>query len=151
MQPKTAANEAKLLNRSVYATGVLVAFMCGLLLYSPTATAAKHPQLAPRYEHWLDQEVNYLITNQEKTLFLGLTTDQDRDHFIETFWAIRNPDPNSPTNTFREEHYRRLEYANAHYGSASAADGWSTDRGMVYITLGPPQQKKSVPGNASGR
>jgi GWxTD domain-containing protein len=145
MQPKTAANEAKLLNRSVCATSVLVTLILGLLLYAPTATAAKHPQLAPRYEHWLDREVNYLITNQEKTLFLGLTTDQDRDHFIETFWAIRNPDPNSPTNTFREEHYRRLDYANAHFGSASAADGWSTDRGMVYITLGPPQQKRAYP------
>jgi len=145
MQPKTAANEARLLKRSVYATGVLVALILGLLLYSPTATAAKHPQLAPRYEHWLDQEVNYLITNQEKAIFLGLATDQDRDHFIDTFWAIRNPDPNSPSNTFREEHYRRLDYANAHFGLPSAADGWRTDRGMVYITLGPPQQKRAYP------
>ena len=145
MQPKTAANEAKLLKRSVYATGVLVAIVFGLLLYPPAAMAAKHPQLPPRYEHWLDQEVNYLITNQEKAVFLGLATDQDRDHFIESFWAIRNPDPNSPSNTFREEHYRRLEYVNAHFGSAFAADGWRTDRGMVYITLGPPQQKRSYP------
>jgi GWxTD domain-containing protein len=145
MQPKTAANEAKLLNRSVCATSVLFTLILGLLLYAPTATAAKHPQLAPRYEHWLDREVNYLITNQEKALFLGLTTDQDRDHFIDSFWAIRNPDPNSPSNSYREEHYRRLDYANAHFGSASAADGWSTDRGMVYITLGPPQQKRAYP------
>jgi GWxTD domain-containing protein len=93
----------------------------------------------------LDQEVNYLITNQERTTFLGLATDQDRDRFIESFWAIRNPDPNSPSNTFREEHYRRLEYANTHYGLPSAGNGWRTDRGMVYITLGPPQQKRSYP------
>ena len=145
MQPKTAANEAKLLKRSVYATGVLVALVFGLLLCPPAATAAKHPQLPPSYEHWLDQEVNYLITNQEKAIFLGLATDQERDHFIETFWAIRNPDPNSPSNTYREEHYRRLEYVNAHFGLPSASDGWSTDRGMVYITLGPPQQKRSYP------
>jgi GWxTD domain-containing protein len=117
----------------------------GLLLCPPAATAAKHPQLPPRYEHWLDQEVNYLITNQERTTFLSLATDQDRDHFIESFWAIRNPDPNSPSNTFREEHYRRLEYANSHYGLPSAGNGWRTDRGMVYITLGPPQQKRSYP------
>ena len=134
-----------MIKRSLYATGVLVAIVFGLLLSPPAATAAKHPQLPPRYEHWLDQEVNYLITNQEKAIFLGLATDQDRDHFIETFWAIRNPDPNSPSNTFREEHYRRLEYANAHFGSAAAADGWSTDRGMVYITLGLPQQKRAYP------
>jgi GWxTD domain-containing protein len=145
MQPKSAANEAKLLMRSVYATGVLVAVVLGLLLYPPPAAAAKHVKLPPTYEHWLDEEVNYLITNQEKATFLSLTTNQDRDHFIESFWAIRNPDPNSPTNTVKDEHYRRLEYANTHFGSYAALDGWSTDRGMVYITLGPPQQKRAYP------
>jgi GWxTD domain-containing protein len=132
-----------LLKSSVHATGVLVALVLGLLLSPSAATAARHANLPPSYEHWLYQEVNYLISNQEKETFLGLTTNQDRDRFIETFWAIRNPDPNSPTNTFRDEHYRRLEYVNAHFGSHAALDGWSTDRGMVYITLGPPQQKRS--------
>ncbi|HXP11837.1 MAG TPA: GWxTD domain-containing protein, partial [Acidobacteriaceae bacterium] len=129
------------MKRSVSATGVVVAVVLGLLLNTPPSAAAKHAKLPPTYEHWLDEEVNYLITNQEKATFLALTTNQDRDHFIENFWAIRNPDPNSPTNTFREEHYRRLEYANTHFGSLAALDGWSTDRGMVYITLGSPQQK----------
>jgi GWxTD domain-containing protein len=136
-------NEAKLLKRSVYATGALVALVLGLLVYPSAATGAKHAKLSPSYEHWLDEEVNYLITNQEKQTFLELPTNQDRDRFIEKFWAVRNPDPNSPTNTFRDEHYRRLEYVNAHFGSHLALDGWSTDRGMVYITLGPPQQKRS--------
>ena len=135
--------EAKLLKRSVYATSVLVALVFGLLLCPPAATAAKHPQLPPRYEHWLNEEVNYLISNQEQNTFLGLTSDQDRDRFIDTFWAIRNPDPTAPGNTFREEHYRRLDYANTHYGSAFAPNGWRTDRGMVYITLGPPAQKST--------
>ena len=67
MQPKTAANEAKLLKRSVYATGVMVALVFGLSLCPFTAAAAKHPQLPPRYDHWLNEEVNYLITNQERT------------------------------------------------------------------------------------
>ena len=134
-----------MLKRSVSATGVVVAVVLGLLLNTPPSAAAKHAKLPPTYEHWLDEEVNYLITNQEKATFLALTTNQDRDHFIENFWAIRNPDPNSPTNTFREEHYRRLEYANTHFGSLAALDGWSTDRGMVYITLGPPQQKRAYP------
>ena len=133
------------MKRSVSATGVVVAVVLGLLLNTPPSAAAKHAKLPPTYEHWLDEEVNYLITNQEKATFLALTTNQDRDHFIENFWAIRNPDPNSPTNTFREEHYRRLEYANTHFGSLAALDGWSTDRGMVYITLGPPQQKRAYP------
>lgn len=132
-----------MLNRSVCATGILVALVFGLLLCPPSATAAKHPKLPPRYEQWLDQEVNYLITDQERTTFLSLATDQDRDRFIETFWAIRNPDPTSPGNTFKDEHYRRLEYVNTHYGLPSAQNGWRTDRGMVYITLGPPQHKRT--------
>ncbi len=74
---------------------------------------------------------------------MSLTSDQDRDRFIDTFWAIRNPDPTAPGNTFREEHYRRLDYANTHYGSAFKPNGWRTDRGMVYITLGPPAQKST--------
>jgi GWxTD domain-containing protein len=146
MQLRAAVKtEARLLKRSVYATSVLVALVLGLLLCPPAATAAKHPQLPPRYEHWLSEEVNYLISNQEKTTFLSLTSDQDRDRFIETFWAIRNPDPTAPGNTFREEHYRRLDYANTHYGSTFAKNGWRTDRGMVYITLGPPAQKRAYP------
>jgi GWxTD domain-containing protein len=135
--------EAKLLKRSTAATRILVALIFGLSLCSLTASAAKHPQLPERYDHWLNQEVNYLITNQERASFLALTTDQDREAFIDTFWAIRNPDPNSPSNTYREEHYRRLEYVNTHYGLPSAGNGWHTDRGMVYITLGPPQQKRA--------
>ena len=131
--------------RTFTATGFLVALLLGLMLSPCTASAARHPQVPPKYSHWLNEEVNYLITDQEKATFLGLTTDEARDHFIDSFWAIRNPDPNSPTNTYREEHYRRLEYANTHFGSIAAGDGWSTDRGMVYITLGPPQQKHAYP------
>jgi GWxTD domain-containing protein len=134
-------NEAKLLKHSVYAATILAALIFGLLLSPDASAAAKHAKLPSNYQHWLDEEVSYLITDQEKANFVSLTTNQDRDHFIESFWAIRNPDPNSPTNTFREEHYRRLDYVNNHFGSIAAQDGWSTDRGMVYITLGPPQQK----------
>jgi GWxTD domain-containing protein len=134
-----------LLRRYLYASGILISLMAGLLLCPLAATAAKRPQLTPRYEHWIDREVNYLITDQEQKTFFSLSTDHDRDAFIERFWAIRNPDPNSPGNAFREEHYRRLEYANSHFGVPSADDGWNTDRGMVYITLGPPQQKRPYP------
>jgi GWxTD domain-containing protein len=135
-------NEVNLLKRIGYVTAIVVALFIGLITPS-FSWGAKHSQLPPRYEHWLTQEVPYLITDNEKTTFLGLATDQDRDRFIETFWAVRNPDPNSPTNTAREEHYQRLDYANTHYGLPSAQNGWRTDRGMVYITLGPPQQKHS--------
>ncbi len=121
--------------------GSLFVFISALLL-SPAASAAKHAELSPKYEHWIRQEVNYLITDEERANFYSLSTDHDRDAFINSFWMIRNPDPNAPGNTYREEHYRRLEYANSHYGVRSFEDGWRTDRGMVYITLGAPQQKQ---------
>jgi GWxTD domain-containing protein len=102
--------------------------------------AATKVTLPARYATWLNEEVPYIISNAERTAFLGLKTDADRDAFIQNFWEIRNPDPNSPTNQFRDEYYRRLAYANDQFGSPGRHDGWRTDRGMVYITLGPPQQ-----------
>jgi GWxTD domain-containing protein len=113
---------------------ILLAGGAGVLFAAP-----KSP-LPAKYAPWLNQEVPYIITNTEKTAFLALKTDPDRDAFIQKFWEVRNPDPNSPTNEFRDEYYRRLAYANDHFGSPGGHDGWRTDRGMVYITLGPPQQ-----------
>ncbi len=133
-------------NRSFRLSSIALAFVLGFLFCPQGATAApQHPQLPPRYEHWLDNEVNYLITDREKRSFLRLSSDHDRDAFIDNFWAIRNPDPNSPTNAFREEHYRRLEFANSNFGARGFNDGWRTDRGMVYITLGAPQQRRPYP------
>jgi GWxTD domain-containing protein len=102
--------------------------------------AATKTPLPAKYAAWLNQEVPYIITNAEKSAFLALKNDADREAFIQQFWEIRNTDPNSPTNEFRDEYYRRLAYANDHFGSPGRHDGWRTDRGMVYITLGPPQQ-----------
>jgi GWxTD domain-containing protein len=113
---------------------VLIASGTGLL------RAATKTSLPSRYAVWLNQEVPYIITNAERSAFLDLKIDADREAFIQNFWTIRNPDPNSPTNEFRDEYYRRLAYANDQFGSPGRHDGWRTDRGMVYITLGPPQQ-----------
>ncbi len=115
-----------LLVLSVYGTGLL--------------RAAPKSSLPAKYAAWLNEEVPYIITNAERSAFLALKTDTDREAFVQNFWAIRNPDPNSPTNEFRDEYYRRLAYANDHFGSPGRHDGWRSDRGMVYITLGPPQQ-----------
>jgi GWxTD domain-containing protein len=113
---------------------VLIATGTGLL------RAATKRSLPSKYAAWLNEEVPYIVTNTERSAFLELKTDADRDAFIQNFWAIRNPDPNSPTNEFRDEYYRRLAYASDQFGSPGRHDGWRTDRGMVYITLGPPQQ-----------
>jgi GWxTD domain-containing protein len=102
--------------------------------------ADRSKELPQRYRHWFNEEVNYIISSQEKKEFLSLTNDAQRDSFIDTFWRIRNPEPGSETNTYKEEHYKRLSYANEHYGSVAVQDGWRTDRGRMYIILGPPKQ-----------
>lgn len=107
--------------------------------------ANKSRELPTQYRHWLNEEVTYIIDSNEKKTFLSLTTDAQRDSFIDGFWQIRNPNPGSPINTYKEEHYRRLEYANEHFGSIAAHDGWRTDQGRIYITLGPPQQVMTYP------
>jgi GWxTD domain-containing protein len=106
----------------------------------------KEKNLSPHYRQWLDRDVAYIIMRQEKSHFLKLATDEERDQFIEHFWRIRNPNPESPTNEYKEEHYRRLEYADEHFGIGKRVPGWSTERGRIYITLGPPKQKADYQG-----
>jgi GWxTD domain-containing protein len=106
----------------------------------------KESKLPPQYREWLDRDAAYLITRGEKAQFLSLTSDAERDKFIDWFWAIRNPDPDSPANAFREEHYRRLTYADDHFGIGKRVPGWATPRGRIYITLGPPKQLANYQG-----
>lgn len=87
---------------------------------------------------WVTDEVLYIITPEEKAAFARLTTNEEREQFIEEFWRRRNPDPDSPENTAREEHYRRIAYANEHF--SSGVPGWKTDRGHIYILWGPPDE-----------
>lgn len=104
---------------------------------------ALRQELKGPYKKWLDQDVRWIITDQERKAFLGLSNDEERDNFIEQFWRRRNPDPESPDNSFREEHYRRIAYANEHF--AAGKPGWMTDRGHIYIAYGPPDSKDSHP------
>jgi GWxTD domain-containing protein len=101
--------------------------------------------LSPRYRHWINEEVNYIIESEERKQFLALTSDAERDNFIKLFWDARNPSPGSDVNEYREEHYRRLAYANQYFGNINAQDGWRTDRGHIYIVLGEPKQKANYP------
>ncbi|HUJ31251.1 MAG TPA: GWxTD domain-containing protein [Candidatus Acidoferrum sp.] len=100
-------------------------------------------ELDSQYKKWLNEDVVYIITPEERSSFLHLSTNEEREQFIEAFWARRNPDPDSPENTFKEEHYRRIAYANEHY--ASGIPGWKTDRGRIYIMWGPPDETDSHP------
>jgi len=104
--------------------------------------------LPPQYKKWLDEEIVYIITPKEKAVFLQLKTDNDRDLFIEAFWKQRNPSPTKERNEFKDEHYKRIEYANRNFGEA-AIPGWKTDRGRIYIILGRPNSVQTYEGASS--
>ncbi len=95
------------------------------------------------YKKWLNEDVVYIITEEEKNVFKHLQTDEEREKFIEQFWARRNPDPRNPYNEFKEEHDRRIAYANERF--ASGIPGWKTDRGRIYIMYGQPAEIESHP------
>lgn len=100
-------------------------------------------ELDTPYRRWLEEDVPYIITPEEQKTFLHLTTNEEREQFIEQFWQRRNPNPESPDNDFKEEHYRRIAYANARF--SSGLPGWKTDRGRIYIMWGPPDEIDSHP------
>jgi GWxTD domain-containing protein len=107
------------------------------------ARKALRQELKGTYRTWLNEEVPYIITDEERKAFLSLSNDEERDAFIEAFWLRRNPNPDSPENEFREEHYRRIAYANEHF--AAGKPGWKTDRGHIYIAFGKPDDIDSHP------
>lgn len=100
-------------------------------------------ELKGSYKTWLDQDVRWIITDQEMQAFKALSNDEERDQFIENFWLRRNPNPDSPDNEYREEHYARIAYANEHF--AAGKPGWRTDRGHIYIAYGKPDSIDSHP------
>jgi len=108
---------------------------------------AVQKELESPYKKWLDEEVPYIITSEERSAFKKLGTDDEKETFIESFWERRNPNPGSPENEFKEEYYRRIAYANEHY--ASGIPGWKTDRGRIYIMYGPPDENDSHPSGGS--
>lgn len=108
------------------------------------ATSAKANQLPPMYQRWLDEDVVYIISPEEKAAFLKLSTENERDKFVQQFWLRRDPTPDTEENEYKEEHYRRLAFANQRF--AESSPGWQSDRGRTYIVYGPPDEitRKSV-------
>ena len=100
-------------------------------------------ELVSPYKKWLNEEVIYIITDEERKAFKQLQTDEERQQFIEQFWLRRDPTPDTEENEYREEHYRRIAYANEQF--ASGIPGWKTDRGMIYIKFGPPDEREEHP------
>jgi uncharacterized protein (TIGR03435 family) len=96
--------------------------------------------VSDRFNTWLDEEVVYIISEQEKTAFSQLTSDEERDLFIEQFWQRRDPTPGTPENEFKQEHYDRLAYTNTRFSTLTGVPGWKTDRGCIYILYGKPDE-----------
>jgi bla regulator protein blaR1 len=98
------------------------------------------------YRIWLDEDVVYIIADAERLAFMTLRTNEERDAFVEQFWARRDPTPGTPVNEFKDEHYKRIAYADSHFATRlTPGRGWNTDRGQVYIKYGPPDEKESHP------
>jgi GWxTD domain-containing protein len=99
------------------------------------------------YKNWINKDVDYIITPEERKAFKSLQTDEERENFIENFWRRRDPNPDTEENEYRDEYYERIAYANEHY--ASGIPGWKTDRGRIYITFGKPDSVESHPSGGS--
>jgi GWxTD domain-containing protein len=104
-------------------------------------------ELKGEYKKWVDEDVRWIITDQELQAFKSLGNDEERDQFIEQFWLRRNPNPDSPENEYREQHYQRIAYANEHF--AAGKPGWRTDRGHIYIAYGKADSIDSHPSGGS--
>ena len=104
-------------------------------------------ELQGPWKKWLNEDVVYIITDEEKRAFKQLKTDEERQQFVEAFWLRRDPTPDTEENEYKEEHYRRIAYSNDHY--ASGIPGWKTDRGMIYIKYGAPDEIDSHPSGGS--
>ena len=104
-------------------------------------------ELSKTYKKWLNEDVVWIITDQERAAFKQLSNDEERDNFIEAFWQRRDPTPDTEENEYKEEHYRRIAYSNEHF--AAGIPGWKTDRGRIYIMYGPADEVDSHPSGGS--
>jgi GWxTD domain-containing protein len=103
------------------------------------------------YARWLNEDVVYIIADVERAAFESLTSDAEREKFIEQFWERRDPTPGSAANEFKQEHYRRIDFGNRRYQTAYGRPGWLTDRGRIYIVYGPPDEIESHPSGSPNR
>ena len=137
--------------RTGVGAGRIITLVVAAWLASAGLAAAATRPLSPQHKKWLEEEVVYLISDDEKKLFRSLPTEAERDRFIENFWLARDPTPATPENEFKDEHYRRIEYANQYFSEGRGHTGWRTDRGRMYIVLGKPQQVTKYPWHSSIR
>ena len=143
--------EVSLFRRSIAVfLGLVVAIGSTTVAFAQEKGKAKNPnekkqreELKSVYKNWMDQDVNYIITDEERKAFKSLKTDEERDQFIEQFWLRRDPDPDTIENEYKEQYYERIQYANEKF--ASGIPGWKTDRGRIYVMFGKPDEIESHP------
>lgn len=157
----TGGNLMRRIHRLLYPkspSGAGKSFFAAVVLMAGAAVAfaawKPEPPRAPSapessFAKWLNQDVVYIIADEERAALEKLATDPEREMFIQQFWLRRDPTPGTPENEFKDEHYRRIAYSNAHFGTASGTPGWQTDRGHVYIVYGPADELETHPESAS--
>ncbi|HEX8735503.1 MAG TPA: GWxTD domain-containing protein [Pyrinomonadaceae bacterium] len=135
---------------------VLASGVSAVFAQEKKPTPSQNPSEKPRnvkkeaarvYRDWINKDVPYIITKDERKAFNTLTTDEERENFIENFWRRRDPNPDTEENEYREEYYERIAYANEHF--SSGIPGWKTDRGRIYISFGKPDSIESHPSGGS--
>ena len=133
------------LTASVILTGATYTFAQNPKPNEDPSTKARNQKAEVKkvYTDWVNKDVDYIITSEERKAFKALKTDEERENFIENFWRRRDPDPDTEENEYREQYYERIAYANEHY--ASGIPGWKTDRGKIYITFGKPDEVETHP------
>ncbi len=123
--------------------GVLCAASASASAWPQSGAERKPAAVNSYYQKWLEEDVCWIISEEERDVFAKLTTDEEREAFIQQFWDRRDPDPATADNEFKIEHYRRILYANERF--TAGISGWKTDRGMIYIRFGPPDHTVSKP------
>jgi GWxTD domain-containing protein len=127
---------------------ILSIALVALSLAAPARSDDRVKKLSEEHRSWLERDVLYIITDRERDVFLSLETVEERNRFIEAFWRKRDPNPATPENEYKDEHYRRIDYANQYYGRETFREGWRTDRGRYYILLGEQREVQRYEGYA---
>jgi len=130
----------------------ITVFLTPLIVWCQSSNPSEKPnnvrsEKKDAYKRWIDEDVPYIITPAERTAFLALKTDEERENFIAIFWGNRDTNPDTEENEYREEYYQRVAYANEHF--ASGTPGWRTDRGRIFITWGKPDSVEAHPSGGS--
>lgn len=123
-------------------------FTLSLLVLTTSAFAVGSDEISLKHKKWLEEEVVYIITAEEKKAFRKLESEELRDKFIDIFWQKRDPTPGTLQNEFKDEHYKRIEYTNKYFGPRGRDNGWRTERGRIYIMLGEPKERKEYSNNS---